>query len=111
MDTTGDVRGAVDVVNARGERIARRSFSLATLAPAALLRSMDALGRATGGSVRDAAAIAVVPGPGTFSRVRLGVVTANALAWALGIPLIVCGRRVRIAQPIYNAPPNITLKR
>jgi tRNA threonylcarbamoyladenosine biosynthesis protein TsaB len=33
-------------------------------------------------------AIAVVSGPGAFSALRLGMATANALAWSLRIPII-----------------------
>ena len=32
--------------------------------------------------------IAVVSGPGSFSSLRLGITTANTLAWALKIPII-----------------------
>ena len=32
--------------------------------------------------------IAVVSGPGAFSALRLGVTTANTLAWSLGVPII-----------------------
>lgn len=52
----------------------------------------------------------VIPGPGRFSRVRLGVVTANTLAWALGKPLSVRGKRVRVVTPEYGAEPSISLK-
>lgn len=33
-------------------------------------------------------AIAVVSGPGAFSALRLGITTANTLAWSLQIPVI-----------------------
>lgn len=67
---------------------------------------MDALRRMSG--VRcQVLGVSVVPGPGRFSRVRLGVVTANALAWALGVPLSVRGKRVRVATPEYGAEPHI----
>jgi tRNA threonylcarbamoyl adenosine modification protein YeaZ len=39
-------------------------------------------------SIRSVKFIAVVSGPGTFSALRLGVTTANALAWSLKMPLI-----------------------
>lgn len=71
---------------------------------------MDEVLRAAGCTQSDLRVIAVVPGPGLFSRVRLGVVTANALALALGVPLLVHGRRVRSAMPEYGAEPSISYK-
>jgi tRNA A37 threonylcarbamoyladenosine modification protein TsaB len=69
----------------------------------------------------DLAAIAVVVGPGLFSRLRTAVVAANTLAFALGIKVIpLTGReplnyksllkRPKYAQvlPRYGKAPNIT---
>ena len=55
--------------------------------PVAVLESLDALLRR--GGVRDSQveAIAVGTGPGSFTGIRLGLATARALAFALGIPL------------------------
>lgn len=106
MDTTED-DGCVTITDAAGVRVAERRFPLGATASGSLLRAMHAIlkshGRRPG--IRG---IDVVPGPGTFSRVRLGVVTANALAWALHVPLTVRGRRVRFAKPVYGKPPHIT---
>lgn len=71
---------------------------------------------------KDITKIVVVKGPGFFSRVRLGVVTANALAFALGIPIVgvegsgephnlshyegMKGQSMVI--PYYDRQPNIT---
>jgi tRNA threonylcarbamoyladenosine biosynthesis protein TsaB len=38
--------------------------------------------------IQDIKKVAVVVGPGAFSRIRTGVVTANTLAYALGIPVV-----------------------
>ena len=59
---------------------------------------------------KDASAtVHVVSGPGGFSRVRLGGVLANALAWALNWELRERGQRVRMIRPQYERPPNITM--
>lgn len=62
------------------------------------------MNRVYGNALRE---VEAVPGPGRFSRVRLGVVTANALAFAFGVPLFVRGRQVRIVNPKYGKPPHI----
>lgn len=39
-------------------------------------------------SVKDIAGIAVVAGPGSFTSLRVGITTANALGYALAIPVV-----------------------
>ncbi len=69
--------------------------------------------------------IAVVVGPGGFSRLRTAVATANALAFGLKIPVIGLSKHQvpenlselasfksqKMIQPIYDKDPNITLKK
>ena len=38
--------------------------------------------------IKDIKSVIVVKGPGSFTALRIGVVTANTLAWALRIPII-----------------------
>ncbi len=66
--------------------------------------------------------IAVITGPGQFSKIRTAVASANALAYGLGIPVV--GVRLaeknnlaqilkrpgsQAAKPFYDRGPNITL--
>lgn len=53
----------------------------------------------------DITEVEVNSGPGTFTGTRIGIAIANALGFALGIP--VNGQRNPI-DPIYSAPPSIT---
>lgn len=109
IDTTG-ARGRVTLTDEGGNVCARRTFGGGAVAPrpGALLRTIDRALLACGARMGDVRAIDVVPGPGRFSGVRLGVVTANALAFALDVQLLVRGVRVDCAIPEYGAEPSIT---
>lgn len=56
----------------------------------------------------DVSEIEVNPGPGSFTGTRVGVTIANALGFALNVP--VNGQKGTI-EPIYSAPPSITKKK
>lgn len=50
--------------------------------------------------LRDLKGIEVNPGPGSFTGTRVGVAVANALGFALKIP--VNGKKGKIVEPIYE---------
>jgi tRNA threonylcarbamoyladenosine biosynthesis protein TsaB len=70
-----------------------------------ILGAIDELLKKEGVTMKDLTEIEVNPGPGSFTGTRLGVAIANALAFALKIP--VNGQKPPI-EPIYSSPPNIT---
>lgn len=97
---------------ANGERSGTtRSFVIGGAAThrGALLHAVQRALTARGATMQAIASVDVVPGPGRFSAVRLGVTTANAIAWALGVPLYVQGKKVRVAVPEYGAEPSARL--
>lgn len=49
-------------------------------------------------AITDLTEIEVNPGPGSFTGVRVGVAVANALSFALGIPV---NEKKTIVEPIY----------
>ncbi|MCX6786065.1 MAG: tRNA (adenosine(37)-N6)-threonylcarbamoyltransferase complex dimerization subunit type 1 TsaB [Candidatus Komeilibacteria bacterium] len=53
-------------------------------------------------------AIAVVSGPGAFSALRLGIATANALAWSLHIPVIEVSAEEAIDEKLFDILKNKT---
>lgn len=74
-------------------------------------------------SFSDIKKVGAVAGPGLFSRIRTGVVTANTLAYALGVPAVSCRRNrageidfarllkdkgSQAIRPFYDRAPNIT---
>jgi len=75
-------------------------------------------------SLKDLSDIKVVTQGGTFTSLRIGVITANALAFALDIPVQAIDKEgnvvkedmrsaggVTIAAPHYDAEPNIGKKK
>jgi tRNA threonylcarbamoyladenosine biosynthesis protein TsaB len=56
-------------------------------------------------TLHDLKEISVNEGPGGFTSTRVGVAVANALAFALQIPIN--GKLHNWAKPIYIAPPSI----
>lgn len=54
--------------------------------------------------------IKVNPGPGSFTSTRVGVAVANALGFALKIP-VNGSKPGKYVKPIYDKPPSITKPR
>jgi len=72
----------------------------------------------------DIKCIEVVNHGGSFTSLRIGVVTANALGYSLGVPVIACDKEVNpikkskikkwrfnIIDPEYDGEPNITISK
>ncbi|MFA6098636.1 MAG: tRNA (adenosine(37)-N6)-threonylcarbamoyltransferase complex dimerization subunit type 1 TsaB [Patescibacteria group bacterium] len=94
-----------------------------------ILPSIDSFLRGKGVLCSSLKGIVVVTGPGNFTSVRVGVVTANTFSFALNVPIVgisrsefesaeklavlgaqrlKIGKRWTLAKPVYNAEPNIT---
>ncbi|MFH1098305.1 MAG: hypothetical protein V1723_00015 [Candidatus Uhrbacteria bacterium] len=106
IDTVSTERAAVEV-RCGGKIVVRREPLSVAGKPAPLLQMIHKAIKAAGIGLGEIALVRVNAGPGRFGRVRLGVVTANALAWAENISLISGNRRVRLAVPIYDSDPHI----
>lgn len=73
----------------------------------ALLTVIAELLKREGKTVTDLTEIVVTPGPGAFTSLRIGVAVANALSFALKIP--VNGHKLGTpVAPKYGKPPNIS---
>jgi len=82
-----------------------------------LLPEIDKLLKKKKIKLKDFAKIEVENYGGSFTSLRIGVITANALGFALGIPVIgtngknLKSQKLSIVKPIYDREPNITKPR
>ncbi len=89
-----------------------------------LLLMIDKLLREGKIKIKNLKKIIVVKGPGNFTALRIGIVVANTLAYALKIPvhgvkldeldgllnLKFKSRKIEFVSPFYGKEPSITLK-
>lgn len=119
-------RDSFTIALVKGERvIKKRTVKSERKHSEKLLKSIDMLRRGLSGIK----GIAVVKGPGSFTSLRIGITTANALAYGLGIPVVGiakeqviaevaklfrprhASRRFAIVVPEYGREPDIIMKK
>ncbi len=79
-----------------------------------LLPAVDKLLKRQGVDLKDLQRIRVADQGGSFTSLRIGILTANALAYALGIPIEAVSRQkpkrkggLMVVAPQYDREPNI----
>ena len=116
----------------KGKLVAKKQFQARYRQAEKLLPQINRLLESRSHRLKDIKGIAVVNGPGPFTALRIGVATANTLAWALKTPIagiklsefkniddlvevsevkIKKARPGHIISPFYGQKPNITLRK
>lgn len=112
----------------KGELAVQKKFQAQYRQAEKLLLEVDKLIQKQGIKLEKLKSIVVVSGPGPFTALRIGVVTANTLAWALKIPVAgvklaefdnigelikISEKKIKqakvgaIVEPAYGKEPNI----
>jgi tRNA A37 threonylcarbamoyladenosine modification protein TsaB len=92
--------------------VARRSFEASHRQAEKLLPALEKLLKTHKKKLSDILGIIVENNGLGFTALRIGVSTANALAYALGVPLSTPSqKKVALAQPLYSREPSITKKK
>jgi tRNA threonylcarbamoyl adenosine modification protein YeaZ len=105
----------------KGKFIAVKKFKSDRTQAEKLLPAIEKLLKANKLKLNNLKNIEVENGGDSFTSLRIGVVTANALAYALGIAVASNGgkskavksgkRNFRVVEPVYNREPDITAKK
>ena len=108
IDTTEKGKLVLGLIKG-GQIVAKIEYKVEQLSES-LLPTLKKFLRVCKIKLKDLEKILVNPGPGGFSSTRTGVVTANALAYALDIPVAEypSGKSKDMVLPKYDRLPNIT---
>ena len=92
--------------------IVKKKFSCQRAQAEKLLPAIEKMLKANKLKLSNLSGVAVENRGGSFTSLRVGVVTANALAYALGIPAAGSKKgSFSVAEPLYDREPEITAKK
>lgn len=104
-----------------GELVAERRFDRALALSRQILEELELLFDQASFGLDDLRGVLCVTGPGHFTSIRIGVITANIFAFSRSIPIVgvlsgeeregiekLCrGKGVEFVLPTYDSPPDI----
>lgn len=67
-----------------------------------LLVALNVLTRESGVPLAKVTHIGVMPGPGSYTQIRVYVATANTLAWSLGKPLFAISQEAQMPEALLE---------
>ena len=116
IDTTKGDEVTIELTD-KGKTIATKSFLAPRAQAEELLPAIEKIIKSRGLTLARIKKIEVANVGGSFSALRIGVVTANALAYALGVPVEGSDKKakkagkIQIVVPRYDREPSITVKK
>ncbi len=116
IDTSKNQNILIELLSNK-KSIAKRDFEASFTQAERLLPEIDLLLKSVKMKPQDISEIKVGNNGGSFSALRIGIVTANTLAYSLGISVSsLSGDSVRIetiemVKPEYSSEPNITISK
>ncbi|OGY54610.1 MAG: hypothetical protein A2951_02990 [Candidatus Buchananbacteria bacterium RIFCSPLOWO2_01_FULL_56_15] len=132
IDTTDGVTVFLALIDRRGRCAATKRLRAQYRQAQRLLPAIDALRRTTKLPLSGLTGVMLVSGPGPFTALRVGVLTANTIAWVLRLPLVGVRKTVGanfetliaqglaklknisapvMVEPYYGQAPNVTTRR
>jgi tRNA threonylcarbamoyladenosine biosynthesis protein TsaB len=108
------------VLKKNGKAVAQKKITARYAQAEKLLPLIDRILKDNKFNLKDIKKIEVNNNGGSFTALRIGVVTANALGYALGLPVKgelgirnweLGRKRFNVVEPIYSKEPNITQKK
>ncbi len=109
IDTTLDDHRVYIAIKKDRKIVIEKKFEAKYAQAEKLLPEIDKLLKKKKISLTDIKKIRVENKGGTFTSLRIGVITANALGYALGIPVneVESNKNMNIVKPEYNREPII----
>ena len=132
IDTTDGATVLLAFIDGRGRCVAKSRRRARYRQAQVVLPAIDALRRKAKLSLSSLTGVIVLSGPGPFTALRVGVLTANTIAWALRLPVVEVRKTAdadfetlitqglaklknvtapAIIVPHYGQAPNITMKK
>lgn len=131
VDTSDGQTIFVALADARGKVVIQQRLAARYRQAERLLPAIESLRKKSRQPITAITGIIVVSGPGPFTALRVGVMTANTFAWALKVPIVAVkaakqtdvatlikqgliklktAGRPAVIEPYYGQAPNITVK-
>ena len=116
IDTTKGDNVLISLIDGK-KIVAKKSFLAPRLQAEKLLPAIEKIIKDCGINLKQIKKIEAANIGGRFSALRIGVVTANALGYALGVPVAGSDQKkkkagkIQIVVPRYDREPSITLKK
>ena len=113
IDTTNNTQVILTLVGSDGAVVASSVTEAFRQQGEKLLPAVARLLKKRKLELKDLDSIEVANGAGNYSSLRIGIVTANALAYALNIPVTdqqgksLAKEGLQLVEPVYTGEPNI----